>query len=240
MADERDAVEKDAGARAEGFRLGTPALVCRWRLAGRDLPLESRHLRALARRTVSGAPVPTPLVAWAKQHIEWTLRDGAARNPDGVLMIVVDEAGQAAMTVGPFEPLPAAERSAAALAARAERSRAEAAETGVAPETLWAVRGDELVWGAERDEVPSGAASLVADLARTLGMGLACDPELARAALRGAAPSGDGCGDEVFLASDEHGVVPAADASGPCAERLAAGYERLLESKRDAARRARR
>ena len=31
----------------ERFTLGTPALVCRWRLASGALPLENRHLRAL-------------------------------------------------------------------------------------------------------------------------------------------------------------------------------------------------
>ena len=57
----------------DGFTLGSPALVCRWRLASRALPLENRHLRALGQRVVNGGLVPTELVAWAKQHIEWTL-----------------------------------------------------------------------------------------------------------------------------------------------------------------------
>ena len=74
--------------------LGRPALVCRWRLASRALPLENRHLRALGRRSVGGAPVSPQLIAWAKQHIEWTLSEGAARNPDGVLMVIVDEGGR--------------------------------------------------------------------------------------------------------------------------------------------------
>ena len=96
----------------EGFELGEPVLVCRWRLAGGRLPLENRHLRAFAARGVT-----MPLVSWAKQHIEWTLGDGAAGEPDGVLMIVVDGQGRAAMSVGPYEPLTSAD--AATLATRA-------------------------------------------------------------------------------------------------------------------------
>ena len=38
------------------FELGVPALVCRWRLAGRTLPLENRHLRALSQRRVTTLP----------------------------------------------------------------------------------------------------------------------------------------------------------------------------------------
>ena len=80
--------EKNDTPWTEDFALGTPALVCRWRLADRTLPLENRHLRALSRRVVDDAPVSPQLVAWAKQHIEWTLGSGASRYPDGVLMVI--------------------------------------------------------------------------------------------------------------------------------------------------------
>ena len=111
--------EKNDQPQMEDFTLGRPALVCRWRLADRALPLENRHLRALGGRTVDGTPVSTQLVAWAKQHIEWTLSDGAARYPDGVLMVIVDEEGRAAMSVGPYEPL--AVTTTSALAERAKK-----------------------------------------------------------------------------------------------------------------------
>ena len=38
--------------------------------------------------------------------------------------------------------------------------------------------------------------------------------------------------DEAFLVSDEHGVVPAAGAAGPLAQRFAEAYAKLLESVR--------
>lgn len=217
--------EKNGPSQTDDFTLGAPALVCRWRLANRTLPLENRHLRALSRRRVSGVPVSAQLVAWAKQHIEWTLGGGAARHPDGVLMVVVDECGHAAMTVGPYEPLPAT--SALDLAERARQAALEAATSGVAPEALWVVRGDSLVCGSSADLPASGTASLVRDLARTLGIGVSHDEGLAPAVGDGSAAF-----DEAFLVSDEHGVVPASDAAGPRSQRLAEAYALLLASAR--------
>ena len=209
----------------KNFELGRPVLVCRWRLAGRTLPLENRHLRALSRRHVNGSPVPTQLVAWAKQHIEWTLADGAAAHPDGTLMLVVDDAGQAAMGVGPYEPLVAA--AAPDLARRAQNALLEASETGVAPESLWAVRAGALVRDATEKDAPSGAATLVADLAATLGIPVTAEKDLVSGVISGSAPF-----EELFLTSDEHGIVPATGSDGPLAQRLAASYAKLLESAR--------
>lgn len=219
----------DAGsAHMEGFVLGKPALVCRWRLAGAELPLENRHLRALGQRTVAGRAIPTPLVAWAKQHIEWTLSEGAHEHPDGVLMLIVDESGRAAMTVGPYEGLRA--KTTRSLALRARSGASEASLTGVSPETLWAVSGDRLVWAARPGEVPSGAASLMVDLARTVGF-----PVTRREGLIDEVLAGFGAFDEVFLVSDEHGFVPANNAGGPRSDKFAEGYAKLLDSRRERA-----
>ena len=69
------------------FELDNPELVCRWRLAGGVLPLDNRHLRALSKRVVAQKEVSPHLIAWAKQHIEGTLKEGSQEFPDGVLMI---------------------------------------------------------------------------------------------------------------------------------------------------------
>lgn len=217
--------EKNADAQMKDFKLGRPTLVCRWRLADRSLPLENRHLRALSQRLVNGAAVTTQLVAWAKQHIEWTLAEGAARYPDGVLMIIVDEAGRAAMTVGPYEPLLVCTTS--ALAERALHAEREADETGVAPETLWAFDGERLICGREATTPASGAATLIDDLARTIGITVAYQADLAERVI-----VGDGSFDEVFLSSDEHGVVLSSTAVGARSRRFAEGYEKLLGSVR--------
>ena len=217
--------EKDLRAQMEGFKLGRPALVCRWRLANRALPLENRHLRALGQRLVKDAPLSPQLVAWAKQHIEWTLGDGAFEHPDGVLMLIVDEAGQAAMTVGPYEPLRS--RSTTFLARRALIASREADATLVAPESLWLVRDDHLVWGIESGEKPSGADSLMYDLAKTIGISVTRKAGLAESVL-----SENEDFDEAFLVSDEHGIVCSSTASGARSRRFAEGYERLLSKTR--------
>lgn len=204
----------------EGFGLGAPALVCRWRLAGRRLPLENRHVRALLARTVNGEPLSKELAAWVKQHLEWTLDDGAAAHPDGVLMLVVDDEGRAAMTVGPYAPL--ASTHVADLLDRAEAAQAEAALTGVAPETLWVARAGTLAWDPGEGCAPSGAASLVEQLAQTMGA-----PVERRTGLAAAIRAGEIACDEALLVSDEHGVVPADDATGPWGQELAGGLGRL-------------
>lgn len=211
------------------FKLGRPAIVCRWRLSDRSLPIENRHLRALGNRLLNADAVSPQLVAWAKQHIEWTLYEGSLRFPDGVLMVIVDEDGCAAMTVGPYESLPVTTVS--ALAERALNSAREAEKTGVAPETLWLVRDERLIWGGDPEWRPSGAASLVRDLARTLGLSVSCEKGLVESVMGGAETY-----DEAFLVSDEHGVVPASNATGPRSSRLSEGWARLLESARRSSR----
>ncbi|MDO4806396.1 MAG: hypothetical protein Q4A07_04030 [Coriobacteriales bacterium] len=206
----------------EKFSLGQPVVVCRWRLAHKGLPLENRHLRALATRVINNVPVSAGLVAWAKQHIEWTLAEGSYEHPDGVLMLVIDQEGKAAMTVGEYRAL--THTAANDLLRRAKSSYGEACSTRVSPEDLWEVRGNTLVWGTSPEFGPCGASSLVADLARTLGIPVLHDEGLlARAEARGFVD------DEVFLVSDEHGVVPASDRLGPRAAKFAASYNRLLE-----------
>ena len=230
----------DAGAMQENFTLGRPSLVCRWRIAGGDLPMAGRHLRALGQRRVNGAIVSPNLVAWAQQHVEWTLHDGSAQHPDGVLMLIVDEGGRAAMTVGPYEPLAVA--TASGLAGRAFQAAREGDETGVVPETLWAVRGGDLLWGVAPGSAVGAASGLMADLAQTVGLNvIRCEglvQEVRNAAADGLLGSGAGRSgaeppvSEVFLVSDEHGVVQAADLDGPRGRRFAQGYARLLESVR--------
>ena len=207
------------------FVLGDPALVCRWRLASAKLPLETRHLKALRERTVNGARVSTQLVAWAKQHIEWTLAQGSADHPDGVLMLIVDRDGRAAMTVGPYVALEDARTP--ALVLRARKAQREAELTGVAPETLWVAREGALSYEPGEGCADAGCASLVLQLAQTMGLSVE-----RREGLLDEVSAGAHAGSEVFLVSDEHGVVPATDACDAHGSRMAQAYERLLASTR--------
>lgn len=202
------------------FQLGEVRLVCRWRLSGRRLPLLNRHVRALSQRTVDGAR-PTPeLCAWVRTHVEGTLGEGAQGEPDGVLMVVVDEKGRSAMSVGPYAPL--ADATLAALIDRARRSRAEAESTGVAPETLWVMEGDRPVVAMDLGEAPAGATGLAMDLLTTKAMTPRAETDLLDRLTRGEVRA-----TEAFLVSDEHGVVAASDLTGPVSSSLAAGLERL-------------
>ena len=198
------------------FELGTPSLICRWRLANGGLPLENRHLRAFSQRGVDPA-----LVSWAKQHIEWTLADGAAGNLDGVLMVVVDEEGQAAMSVGPYKALD--DTSINALLQRAMQAQTEASRTGVAPETLWAVTAGQITSYLNPAEKLAGASSLVSDLMEAHHQKFTYEAQISDAQALAAA-------DEVFLVSDEHGVVAAAGKLGKYAKQMVADYQKLLAS----------
>ncbi len=211
------------------FSLGTPAHVCRWRLAGRSLLLANRHLRAFARRIVNDKPVSPELVAWAKQHIEWTLADGSHEHPDGVLMLIIDDAGAAAMTVGPYLPL--AHSTARHLIGRACSAAREQEQTDVAPEVLFVHTDGALYAAAAPDAGLGGCANLVVQLASTLGIPVTFESDLLDDLMEGSLEA-----DGIFLASDEHGIVPASDCSNGVSERFAASYRRLFESARSKAR----
>ena len=208
----------------EGFTLGNPALVCRWRISRSRLPLVNRHIRALRARRVHGERVTTELAAWVKQQVEWGLEAASAKGPNGVLMLVVDEAGKAALTVGPYEPLRG--RALSALARRAVGAMIEAHATGVAPETLWVVRDGTLVAGIDEGIVSSGSATLVSDLAATLGIVVSRENRLAAEIVEHASQVPF---DEAFLVSDEHGIIAASNARGPLSTRLEDSYAKLLE-----------
>lgn len=204
---------------AEEFKLGKPALVCRWRLAGRSVPLLNRHMRALSQRRVQGEPLTVNLLGWVKQHIEWSLAEDPSAVADGVLMLVVDEDGQAAMSTGAYEPL--ADASAEALIERAVAARAEADATGIAPELLCCVQDGALVLGAPESSARSGAATFIRQLAETRGHAVSFDPALPERARIGIAGT-------LALISDEHGVVVEAhsDDAGEAAD--AAADDELL------------
>lgn len=203
MRDELNSVERAAETAAEEFELGEPVLVCRWRMASRHVPMLNRHIRALSQRRIQGEPLTKNLISWAKQHIEWALAEDASVDPDGVLMVVVDEQGRAAMSVGAYEPLP--DCSASALCARHADARREAAATGVAPEVLCCACADELVVAAHEDEALCGVMTFVRQLAETRGVRVVFNPDF----VVDAAPVASGV---PLLVSDEHGVVVAA----PC------------------------
>lgn len=194
----------------EDLVAGEPVISVRWRLHKCALPLKNRHLHAFESRGLSAG-----LKSWARQHLEWTLAEGALQQPNGVMTLVVDEQGRALMGVEAYEPLAA--RTAAQLVERADTY----ADDVVPGEVAWIARAGEagtaLIARVDGAKQLSGANSLVADLAKTLKMEVAFDPA--------AQPQPD---DQVMLVSDEHGVVGASDTDGACAERFGAYYNKLV------------
>lgn len=194
----------------EDLFVSDPVCTMRWRLQNRALPLKSRLLRALTSSGVSNG-----LASWARQHIEWTLAEGTAEAPDGVLVLTMDDQGRAMMSAEPYEPL--APHTAAELLERT----ASQAQQPVEGEVVWVARANGAGLEVLTDESKplSGVNSLMVDLARTLKMPVTF---ASRAQLE-LAP-----GDEVFLASDEHGIVASSDHGGPTADRFASYYQRLV------------
>ena len=188
----------------EDLMTGNPTISVRWRLHKCALPLKSRHLHAFESLGLSAG-----LKSWARQHIEWTLAEGSLKEPNGVMTFVVDDQGRAVMGVEPYVGLPAMD--ACALIARADGY----ADDVVPGEVAWLAREEAgstvLTARVEPGKALSGANSLVADLAKTLKVGVAFDPAA-----------------QVMLVSDEHGVVGARGATGPTVERFAAYYNRLV------------
>lgn len=214
-------------AAAEKFALAEPALVCRWRMVDKRVPLLNRHIRALAARRVSGKPLTRNMLSWAKQHVEWSLAEGSYADASGVLMLVVDVDGNAAMTVGAYEPL--ARMDAAALVARAEAARAEQGETGVAPEALVCAANGRLLVAAKPGEAPCGALSLVEQLARTRGFAVervGGDPA-ALAVRAGGSGTGAGSGAPASCGVSSDGVLPS-DATRPASALLGRGVLALV------------
>ncbi len=197
----------------EPFNLDAPALVCRWRMHNKRVPLLNRHIRALSQRSVQGEPLTHNMLSWAKQHVEWSLTEGSYTQRDGVLMLVIDVNGNAAMSVGDYEPLAATNR--ASLADRARLAQTEEGETGVAPEVLCAVAAGQLLVAA--GEHGCGALTLVEQLASTQGV------VSRRAALEEVLDAS--C---PFLVSDEHGVVVADDLDERAAASADADFARFL------------
>lgn len=210
--------------------LGEVRLCCRWRVVSGRVPLKNRHMRALGARTLGGEKLPAPLVAWVRERVEWTL-GSIADHDDATLVLKVREGGQATLDVVEYgRPK---ECTANRLVACAVRGRREAEACGVSPEDLWVVSDGRLLWGLAMGAYPSGTSSLVSQLARTLGYAVTVVDDL----VERVAETGIGRDKEVFLASDEHGIVAASNRNGPVAERFERSYETLLADERRKARR---
>ncbi|MBR2835217.1 MAG: hypothetical protein IKE43_05865 [Coriobacteriales bacterium] len=199
----------------EDLVMDTPVLQVRWRLQNNALPLLNRHLRAFAQRGVSRG-----LQSWARQHLEWTLAEGSLGDPNGVLTIDVDEAGRSVMGIEPFvelEPL--------TVPLMAERVQQQA-QNPVESEVMWVAQESRLTALSSPSKPLSGVNSLVCDLAKTLKATVEFDESLLTACLQD--PGVISPDSQVFLASDEYGIVPAVGHDGDICKQYASYYARIV------------
>jgi hypothetical protein len=207
-----------------GFTLDTPALVCRWRLKNAALVLPGRTMRAFGERHMPGGERISPsLVAWAKQHIEWTLTPAAAPYEDGVLMVVVDASGKAAMTSGPYVPLE--ECHPRDLLARAREAAIEAQTTQVAPEVLATFDGTTLTVAASEHHARGAVTTFAVQLLQTMGVTVRYRPQLLGDVAQ-TCPSDIPVQSKLFTAGalEPRNLVLLSDEHGPVAPELTSGY----------------
>ncbi len=182
----------------EKFTLDKPALVCRWRMSNKKVPMLNRHIRALSERLVQGEPLTHNMLSWAKQHVEWSLAEGDYTAHDGVLMLVIDVNGNAAMTVGEYEPLADTIGQGAARPLRRGPLRGRRNRRGARAARRRQQRRARLCGASGRVSVWHGDAHRAAG-PETKGIPVTRVDIPAQ--LKGA----------LFLVSDEHGVVPATE-----------------------------
>ncbi|MBQ6586189.1 MAG: hypothetical protein IJH83_05215 [Coriobacteriales bacterium] len=167
----------------------------RWRMAGTTLPLYERHLRCLKNYGVS-----SPLQAWIRSRLEWTMDNLAFEHPDHVIGIRILDDDNVDVTLEPQRPAPGRDCIRHILGWGIE-PRDETCEG-------YSLGGEALVWVVQEDgsvapcgEPRSACNTLVRDLITTLRFPLAPArelPDFQTEAVR-----------DCFVVDDEFGLLPA-------------------------------
>ncbi|MDR2714661.1 MAG: hypothetical protein LBB42_03965 [Coriobacteriales bacterium] len=179
----------------------------RWRIVGGEIPLRERRIRSL-----DPLGLPAPLTAWVRSRLEWAVDNLLDKNSEGVLCLAIDP--QKDVVVSLEEARIAPELTVDNLI--------EQDDVVVGVE----VKGRQLVGVvfceqkgalfASTEELISAPATLVKDLAATLGFELTVAP---------LTPSEIEQADAAFLVSDEFGYVSIELADGKTAAKTAAKTE---------------
>ena len=191
-----------------GRTVPAQGLDLRWRLANGDLPLRERHLRSLA-----DLGVGSPMQSWMRTRLEYVLENHAVENPNGTLHIQMDGEGRTTFEVGPLGETPT-------LSVADLLERGGAVVGCSVPGTVWLAADNSLIAATDRKLIDA-AATTVRDLAKTLGYEVAERPvpsEQVRAQ-----------GAEVFLVSDEFGVVAFEGHGGAIATKFTELLNRVLK-----------
>jgi hypothetical protein len=180
-----------------------------WRLAQGMLPLQERHLRSLKAFEIDG-----PLQSWVRERLEWTLQNAIGDNPNGVLHLCLKPGGALTIAVTPRSETP--QLTADDLVTddgRVERASIE----GI----VWVIRGTSAVASTDKPLV-SAVSTVVRDLLITFKCDVSQHVLIADELLA--------CGTELFVASDEYGIVPIFNHDGPMVQRLDECFKKLWEA----------
>lgn len=175
----------------------------RWRLAGGKLPMRERHLRSLKALGIDG-----PMQSWVRTRVEYVLDNHAAEHPDGALHLVIAPDDKVTFSVEPLRELPA-------LSA-ADVDVVSGSVAGIDDATVW-LAGEKCLTAAAPDGVVSAMDTTLCDLATTLGYTVQAR----------AVAADEVQGAELFVTTDEHGVVPVEGCSGEQAAKFAELLSRL-------------
>lgn len=203
--DIEEKAEHEAELEAEwrARNLPTEKLVFRWRYASRKIQLYERRLRSLAHFNVGPA-----VQAWVRSRLEWMQDNRLYEQPDGVLELTIDPEGDVAMSMHPVTEAPAFSPD------QLVWDGDELAGCAL-PGTVWVV--DDAQAHALPADIRHAADTFTRDLVTTLGRKMDDGP-VTRDAVEPA---------EVFLITDEHGIVPCAGKGGAMTDKLTACFSKL-------------
>ena len=193
----------------EMLSMPTEPIDVRWRLADGGLPMRERHLRSLASMGVGA-----PMQSWIRTRLEYVLENHAPIHPNGVLCLRMDPEGKTEMVVEPLGTVP--------TLTEADLVIKDDFITGASvPGVVW-VMGEKLaIASVDNEELISATATTMRDLAETLSMQVEEGAVLAEDAFAE--------GVEIFVTSDEFGILPIEGHSGATTDRFTKLLNKLLK-----------
>ena len=160
------------------------------------------HLYERRLRSLSAFNVGPAVQAWVRSRLEWVRDNKFYELPDGLVVLTIDPEGMVDIQQ---EELPQAPVLTRAML-----------DAGELPGTLWAARNGQLF---VEQEPRHAADTLVRDLAKTLGYEVVV----------GELSLDDG---EVFVVSDEFGILPLEETQGQVTNKLIECFDKLWTLKR--------
>jgi hypothetical protein len=207
--DQQNNVSGEPTGQADSETAVTEPFDVRWRLFDGTLPMRERHMRSLAAHGMG-----SPMQAWMRVRIEYMLENHAVENPDGVLHIVAGSDGSVKFSVEPLGETP--------RITEGDLVDGTTLTCGNVPGIVWVAQGDRLV-AASEDALVSAASTTLRDLALTLHYDVDTKPVTLAQAKDDYA--------EIFVVSDEFGVLPVVGHEGEVGEKFAGLLARLWTKK---------